>query len=339
LSGLQEETPFTLKYGIQGVWYKEKKLILKEADVKYDKTVSAILNGVDVRDVISKVRSGKVYSNKTASDIAIDIAKLNGWKTDRVVPTKHKYTNVAVGHKSYSQILAELSWQENYRYLIEDNSLIFEPAFDLSKTNRRVYTYWIGRNPDVLSFQVKSKSDAAGGASTKSKKLDPKTGKPVTSTPGNVPSVGKGKSIYKVAYTKGGGYTANLGKETPSGNVDAHPDASKDRATAHATKASWKFVEASITVLSDPIEVGDIIEVNGVAVKHAGAYKVTSSRFAIDGGFMKVTAKISRNTTPKTKGGKKETKDTPQSGSGKDGQKKRYQVDYTKGGGYTAQVK
>jgi len=166
VKAMQEETPFTLQYGVQGLWQKERTLHLKEVDTKYEGNVSADLVAVDDRAHAALTKSGRVWSNKTASEIAIDIAKVYGWKTKRIVATTKKYVNVVVGHKSLSQVLVDLAWQENFKFLVEDSMLVFEPAYDMSKSKYHRYTYFVDKDSRVKSFRVKSTTVAAAGAAT-----------------------------------------------------------------------------------------------------------------------------------------------------------------------------
>jgi len=331
-----EEVEFRLQYGIHGIWAREKRLRIKEMERDYEKSLNVTLVAVDVRVSAIDKRSGKVFSKKTASEIVTLIAQEMGWDTSRIVPTKRRYPTVAVGHRSYSQIISELAWEENYRFLVEENVAIFEPSYDLAKSRYRLYTYWIGQSPSVLRFKTRTSNVAAAEGKTKSKSMDSRTGSTNEANPDLTPSTGGGKQQYVVTYIKGGGYSISAVKkadEGPQGGaVDSHPNAGKERATAASTKAKWKQVEADLDLLNEPIEVGDVIEVHGVSTKDSGAYKVVSARFKIEGGALKIGVKLSRDTTRGQKG-KKEEKTTPQESASKTGTP-RINIKYLPGGGY-----
>jgi len=309
--GLQEESYITAQIGLGGVWQKEFKLIFKEVEVTYGLSVKANITALDHRSRAAAQRSGHVYSNKTASQIATLIAHDLGWKTDKIEKTTRKYPSISVGHKSPTQILMDLAWQENFQFSVDDDYLIFEPAFDLSKSKYRTFTYFVGKSPSIQSFKVKTSSNAAADATKTSKTLDPKTGQPVKEDPAATPSTGHGNQVYSVVYKKGGGFTGQYvnkpSDNAGSGAVDAHPDANKNRATAAATTAKWKFASAELVLLNDPVENNMVVNIQGVALKHSGAYKVIDTKYTISNSFLKVTAKLSRDTS-KTVPGAKEKK-------------------------------
>jgi hypothetical protein len=187
---------------------------------------------------------------------------------------------------------------------MENGRVIFEPAFDLSSSNQKVYTYWVdGR---FIKFHAKTKThvNAAAGAGVRSTAQDARTGETTSTTSSNNQSVNSGRRVFSVTYRRGGGYsgehrTVQTNPQTTnnnsSGATDAHPAANHNRANQHQVNAAWKFAEGQLNLLNEPISIGDAINLQGVAQKHSGLYEVKGVRYSISGTVMKVDVKLSRD--------------------------------------------
>jgi phage protein D len=348
---MQEDVEITIVYGIVGSWNRSHRMVIKETDTSYGGTISMNLTAMDFRTRAVQQKTDRSWNNRTASEIVTDICKVLNWKTDGVVPTTDKISHVSGGSRSYSEIVAELAWRENFRFIMRDDICVFEPAFDLSKSTTRVHTYWIN-NSSTVKFDVKNKThvNAPHAHSSRATTQDPKTGEVKTENASNTPSTGGpgARRTVAITYQRGGGYTAQVQvrqPETPtqvpnSGATDLHPEGSHHRANAKQTQAAWKFSSASLETLNDPIDLGDVIEILGVAEKHSGLYKASQVKITIQGSDLKVGVTLNRDTGKHKKNRNKSGDANASSTTNTTGASAskpptpRVRVTYRRGGGY-----
>ena len=260
-----------------------------------------------------KVSSSFVYKNKTASEIAEDIAGKFGF-IKKVKKTTKKYESLPMGNKSFMQFLKELAEKEGsqssdgkgtFEVFVRGKTLYFQKR-DLSKKAERLLSYGEG-NGVVKDFGI-SYEDSTDGASESAtvSGIDTETGEAFSSTAkasDNKESTTGDKSLH---FDVNGNLQNGLGdaKSASSGKTVAAPatkeEEAKDKAGAINKDAKAKIMKATIEVEFDPTwEAGQIVTVSGVAQKHAGNWKIEKVTQKVDGGGGATTLECYRNGAKK----------------------------------------
>lgn len=137
-------------------------------DYNYTDKVTMTVQCLDLGTTVKKVTSQKIWTKKTSSQIAQEIAVKYGLDSE-VEPTTKVWDSIPQGNKSDLAFLKYLANREeggNFIVFIRDNTLYFTKR-NLDKESVITYTYNYGKGP-VISFKpsVKESSPEAGAGNT-----------------------------------------------------------------------------------------------------------------------------------------------------------------------------
>jgi phage protein D len=152
------------QYGYFGALVSPLRLaIIKDIEYNYEKTTTISITALDIGNNMKKGQEQKVWQNKTASQIATEIAKKYGFKTDKIETTNYFYNNLPQGNKTDFELLDYLAQREkngSFRFFIKDNYLIFN-RLALEKETGIKFTF--GEN--IISFKPSLKDSQKDGTS------------------------------------------------------------------------------------------------------------------------------------------------------------------------------
>lgn len=126
---------------------------VQDIEYKYSDTLAISITALDEGQVMKKEVSKQVWVNRTASQIATEIAKRYGLKTDKIETTSLVYENLPQANRSDMDLLQYLAKREDkgsYRCFIKDDSLVFSR---LALEQESVSTLSYGKH--ILSFSPK----------------------------------------------------------------------------------------------------------------------------------------------------------------------------------------
>ncbi len=173
---LQVGNDIEFQFGIRGGAYSPLRVMrISDVDYTYSKSIGVVIKAFDYGQLLKKAQSNKVWSNKTASDIAIEIARKYSLDTKFITPTSFRYTTLPQATKTDFELLNYLVDREeagSFIWYIKSNALHFK-KLELDQPSMRTFVY--GEN--VISFKPSFK-DAQNELSTKTANiLDPLTKK------------------------------------------------------------------------------------------------------------------------------------------------------------------
>jgi len=283
---------------IGGAASKKRHCVVTDSDCDYiGGKANMTVKGRDLGFYTKKVTSSFVYKNKTASEIAEDIAGKFGLEK-KIEKTSKKYESLPMGNKTFMQFLKELAAKEGseasdgkgtFEAFVRGKTLYFQKR-DLSAKADRMLTYGDGDGV-IKDFNI-SYEDASDGASESSSVsgIDVETGKPFSATAkagDNKEATTGDKSLH---FDVNGNLQAGLAdaKSSSSGKTVAAPATTeaeaKSKAGAINKDAKAKIMKATIEVELDPTwEAGQIVTIAGVAQKHAGNWKIEKVTHKVDG--------------------------------------------------------
>lgn len=126
---------------------------IQDIEYKYSDTLGISITALDEGQVMKKEVSKQVWVNKTASQIATEIAGRYGLKTDKIETTGFVYENLPQANRSDMDLLQYLAKREDkgsYRCFIKDNALVFSR---LALEQESVSTLHYGKH--IVSFDPK----------------------------------------------------------------------------------------------------------------------------------------------------------------------------------------
>lgn len=303
------------QYGFIGAQASKKHYcVITESDCDYDGgRANMTVSARDLGFYAKKITSSYVYKNKTASEIAEDIAAKFGLEA-KVEKTAKKYESIPMGNKNFLDFLKELAAKEGaeassskgtIEVYVRSKTLFFARR-DLSKSADRHLSYGDG-NGIIKDFNI-SNEDVTDGASESASVsgIDSETGKPFTATAkagDNKEAATGDKSLH---FDVNGNLKAGTGdaKSASSGKNVAAPAASeqeaKEKAGAANKDAKAKIMKATIELELDvTFEAGQIVTISGVAQKHAGNWRIEKCTHKVDGGGGSTSLECYRNGAKK----------------------------------------
>lgn len=321
---LEEDKPLLLSWGVYGEWQLDRRVLIKEISYKYMSNITATITCRDIKQRALDNKSGRSWNTKTSSEIVQEIATILNLESDIISTTG--ITKVVQGNRSYAKILSDLAYLEGYFWTVRNNTLIYRPSYEFDKL-QSIRTYYLGSTPNIVDFTITTTSRviASSGSGVTASQSDTKSGKQVSqdSNPADEDVLDE-KPTFSLAitYNEDGTFESKEVKteNKRTGEVDIHPanediPIAKKRARAKVLNTVWKSTKATLNTLNIPTEVGDILDIKGVAPKHSGKYKVISCRTTYNSGHIKTQSTIVKNTKVKTgkiKGDKPKGTITPQ---------------------------
>lgn len=273
---------FTLGF-IGGNQSQKKYCIIKMPSFSYvgDNKVNITLKCTDTGFTTKKASTNAVYQNKTASQIAADIAKQFGLQTD-IENTTTVYPNMPVGNKNYLTFLQELAAKEGSDKASKKGPLLVYVTGkvlhfkhrDLDQESSRNFV-WQDGNGVMKSFDVDYDEDASNIAlGLTANTIDINTGKAIKSStaPGDTKESNTGKNAPYVRTIDG---VLLTGKQISVPGTKDEIDAKAAGALKNALNDMLKCV---IEIELDPsITAGTIITVTGSVEPHDGNWYITKA--------------------------------------------------------------
>lgn len=286
-------TKITFQYGYIGGAISQTRLaIITDIEMKYDQnSISMIIKCLDKGNFLKKNSKLKIWKNKTASQIATEIAKLYELETN-IESTSFIYKSLPQGALSDFDLLRYLAKREiNYIFYIKDNILCFKKR-DFSKNSLLTFTYGLS---NVISFEPKHKLSSKTGAFNSTQ---------INTTTDNIPdkSVVNNKNAstqstlgkYNIDVNGNESYIANTNKIIVN-KTDSNIESTK---IADATKKNNELNthEALLRIEGNPsIKTDSIITISGVANRHLGNWYVVNVTHNINNSGYITTLGLKRN--------------------------------------------
>lgn len=300
-------------YGfIGGVQSANRLGQITQSTIKYNKGKADVT--VIARDLgynTKRVNGSYVYKNKTASEIATDIASKFGLGTDIETTTK-VYESVALGNKNFMQFLKDLALKEgsdiadskgSIEVYVRGSILNFKRR-DLSKEASRLYEYNNGSGK-VMSLEVTYEDTGSTPTqSVTSSGVDTETGEIFTAkvskednaeaTTGNKDVTFSVDGVLQspIIGTDAEGVTSAIEGQCITVPANNEADA-KSKITNTQKDSVSKAMKLTIRTELDPtIEAGEMITVSGISQKHIGNWRIHKVRDTINGsgGITTITA-------------------------------------------------
>jgi hypothetical protein len=302
------------QYGfIGGKSSKKKVAVITDSECTYSKKKAFLtVKAKDLGFYTKKLTSKLIYKDKTASEIAKDIASKFGLKSV-IETTTIKYASLAMAGKTYMQFLKELADTEGSKsadtkgpinVCVRGDTLYFTRR-DLSVKSTRTFVYGDGDGP-VISFKTNWEDAPAGSASVVSASgVDEDTGKVIKSEAkqGDNKETTTGES--SVNFDVNGVLKNTTLQSEAVGKSVVVPAGSQgelDSVTGGIQKSkNAKVLKCTLEIDLDPtVEADIIITMAGVAKKHSGNWQIEKVVSKVDGGGGRTTLTGVKNGTMKS---------------------------------------
>ena len=293
-----EGTELVFIFGYKGEEQSTQKLaIITDIDISYGLDISVNIKAVDKGNYMKKATDTKVWENKTASQIAKEIADIYQMESS-IESTSKNYESLPQGNMNDFDFLRKLANENNKHFHISNNTLFFAKR-KLGDNSVVTYTY---RNGDskIKSFKPKSKGikDNGVGAGQKISKIntdnneiiDVKVDKNKVS---DSTSLGKINNVFDV-NGKFKGRTGGTVTTNPSNDTEKI----KNQTNKNVAEAQLSGLEATLVLEGEPnLTEGNIITIAGVAQKHVGNYYIVSVKHSISGSGFETVCELKKNAT------------------------------------------
>jgi uncharacterized protein len=297
-SDFQKGKKIVFQFGYIG-GKKSVKHIAKISDIDstFGKSITCKLTATDEGQFMKKESSNKIWTNKTLSQIAFEIAEKYGLDKN-IKTTSTVYDSISQGYKTDFDFLKYLVKQEtngSYIFYIK-NGVLNIVKRDLGLAAKKLYT-WNDGNGTVISFKPSFKNTSKTGASDQTssvytdflnKQTTKTEAKPDTSKEN--PALGKLYTFGKVPYNQN-----STGKQlfTPFINKEV----AKNSTQKVNKDASLNELTATLVIEGDPdVKAGDIITIGGVGKKFGGNWYATKVKHSIQSGYT-TTIELSKNAS------------------------------------------
>lgn len=327
--GVEEDGEVTVVFGVES-WEIRRLLVIDEIATDYGETVKVSLTG-KAKDVQLTSQAGKVWKNKTDSEIAEDIAKTHGFDPAGIEKTTVKRSFYAQAGRTFMDVLLDLAEDNGFYVKIRDNTLVFA-SMGYDRAAALTLYMKTGQKPELESFSLSSKRSAVNsGAKVDVKGMDKGKGEATGGTKEDKDA----EKTLGLNYKTGGGYTAttpaltddesraalpnepySLDPSDPywdtqssqdtldkymslSGTIEHNAHGNKDlaykRAAAVSERILWKGVNATAKTRDVKVNATEQVNIAGaIAKKHAGTYYADEVTYSLDGLSFAVDITLSR---------------------------------------------
>lgn len=265
---------------------------------------------------LKKNAAQTIYKDKTASQIASEIAKKFGLSAD-IEDSEINYPIYSQGGKSDMELLKELAKKNDFTFFIRDATLYFKKNL-LKTSSVRTFAYKdandiVSRFSPRISYTNLSK--AAKSVTVQGVNAETNETYSETITSDNIQDDVKAGKEEVVSFGFDGSVERNTPQTLPQtesseqidkeGEIITTGQANKEEAVKEATKkikvAQLSSIEANLdfSILEPQIFAGDVITMAGVGNIYNGNYLVEEVTHSISVGSAKTSLKLKRNATNK----------------------------------------
>lgn len=266
---------------------------------------------------LKKNAAQTIYKDKTASQIASEIAKKFGLSAD-IEDSEINYPIYSQGGKSDMELLKELAKKNDFTFFIRDATLYFKKNL-LKTSSVRTFTYKdandiVSRFSPRISYTNLSK--AAKSVTVQGVNTETNEAYSETITNENIQDDVKAGKEEVVSFGFDGSVERNTPQTTPptesseqidkEGEIITTGQTNKEEAVKEATKkikvAQLSSIEANLdfSILEPQIFAGDVITMAGVGNIYSGNYLVEEVNHSISVGSARSNLKLKRNATNKS---------------------------------------
>lgn len=327
---------------IDGLKSTKRRCVITETEFNYSAgRINLTVTARDLGYLLKRVSGTTVYKEKTASEIAEDIADKFGLEKD-IEKTSTLYDYTAMGNKNFMQFLKDVAEKEGVKkdakkggveVYVRGNKLTFKQR-DLAIEATKMYIYGDG-NSTIKSVDVQYNDTGSSGTNeVQTSGIDTETGEAYTTKVTNEDNKEATTGPEDVVFDVGGVLKENNGtnffttfdNQFVQGKTENVPAENKEEAEKKISKnqkdSKVQAMTLTLTVELDPtINAGDIITLAGVSVKHIGNWRITKVNHIINNGGGKTVMECNRNGAKKTSsvGDKKTQGDVNDSKGNEDG--------------------
>lgn len=300
---------------IEGLMSPKRHCEITEVGFDYvKKKINISVKGRDLGYSTKKVSSNSTFKNKTASQIASEIADKFGLQKE-IDTTTTIYDYMPMGNKNYMQFLRELASKEgvdnssdkgHIEVFVRGKTLYFKNR-DFGKSSRRTFTYGNSESGIIsLGITYEDEKDNAG-ESVQSSGVDVNTGKAFksksTAEENKETAVGENALFYDVDSNLKDTFSNR--KETTAGKTTYTPGNNKSETDKKVSdthkKNTAKKLKLDMTIELDPtIDAGDIITVAGLAQLHSGNWRIEKVTHTVNGSPAQSKIEAYKNGTKKS---------------------------------------
>ncbi len=290
------------RYGYKERMGKVRLVEIVDLIPEFSERIKLKIIARDKGHTMKKDASNSIYSKKTASQIAIDIAKKHSLKP-KVDVTTRIYDDMPQGNRTDYELLRYLATQEDgFQFFVQDDKLFFvKRKYD--KKPLVTYTYGDGI---LMSLKVKARESQQDIASNDVTYvgIDPMTGNPISATSDGKKDANLGKKGIGLYDFKGD--SVGTGYDTSGANKTL-PDAGgnaadmQNKANALQQQAAMDVIIANFEVIGEPtLEIDELITMSNVGKRYGGNWYITDITDEIQaGGFFKTSGEITKDGTAK----------------------------------------
>jgi hypothetical protein len=124
---LQEDHHIKVEIGVTGQWSFDREYKIVEISYEFQLKISAKVTCAADGTTLAARKTGIVYKDKTPSEIATEIAKRYGFKTDAIYPMSTRIT-IAQKFRTDAELLRQMAEEFNYIFRIIGDKLVWKPV-------------------------------------------------------------------------------------------------------------------------------------------------------------------------------------------------------------------
>jgi len=306
---LNKGSELVFMFGFQnGTISAKKTCTIKDIETSYQKSISITVKALDTGLLLKKLTSNRIWSKKTVSQIAVEIAGIFSMDS-QVDATSVIHDAIPQANRTFFQLLTELATKEgagdgnkgSFKFFVKGNKLYFTQR-DLSKKSVRTFTYGDGSGT-VKSFKPKYNQKSGESEKVSASGIDVDILTSWTSSSSSKDSKETGVGQVKISYDINGIVVDSLPETNSGKNIvsDSTTEAdAKKSVTGKQKDAEMQELTATLSIDGDPTIVSDtIITMSGVSQKHAGNYYVTEVVHSISKSGFSTELKLNKNAALK----------------------------------------
>lgn len=311
-----QELVFTFGYK-NGNRSSKRVAVITEITPVFGNILNVAIEAEDKGLHLKKNAAQTIYKDKTASQIASEIAKKFGLSAD-IEDSEINYPIYSQGGKSDMELLKELAKKNDFTFFIRDATLYFKKNL-LKTSSVRTFAYKdandiVSRFSPRISYTNLSK--VAKSVTVQGVNAETNEAYSETITSDNIQDDVKAGKAEVVSFGFDGSVERNAPQTTPptesseqidkEGEIITTGQPNKEEAVKEATKkikvAQLSSIEANLdfSILEPLVVAGDVITMAGVGNIYSGNYLVEEISHSISVGSARSNLKLKRNATNKS---------------------------------------